>query len=75
MMNHEEVKANTLQVLKRAGASDLHAAVYVMSFSLSQPIPEPVIEALMDIFGVPRKFIIFAALDCLFDFYFNKPMS
>ncbi|ENA3448001.1 hypothetical protein ABGN35_004749 [Yersinia enterocolitica] len=65
MMTQIEVKARTQRLLNEGGIIDLHGAVFCMSFGLSEPIPEDINQALMEIFNVPREAIIFAIADWL----------
>lgn len=67
MMTPAEVKARTQRLLNERGVIDLHSAVFWMSFGLSEPIPEAIYHALMEIFNVPREEIIFAIGDWLME--------
>lgn len=65
MTNKEGVQ----QILGRVGVTDLHGAVYVLTKGLSEPLPDFIEHALMDIFDIPREAIIFAAGDLLLEIY------
>ncbi len=64
---------NTKQQVQRflecAGVADLRGALFVLTKGLSEPLPSFIEEALTEIYGIPREFILFALGELLLDTY------